>query len=251
MKRFFLQDLKRSFLNRGFFAGLFAVTAILVSASFHAPLDRSRSSYFIMMEVFAASGFTPFAAIFPGLAYASVFCEEYSSGYLKMIYSRMLPKKFGLIRIVTVALSGGMMLAVPFILVLGIAYRFGVPGIPSGSDEGLMAGTALIFYIENYGEWYIFLWKVLLGFLFGCVWALAGLAFAVWIPNKYVALIAPFVLYEALWLALGNIPVLNPIYLMRGDDLNDYPLSGFMECIYILLASVMVMWGLKRRERNG
>ena len=251
MKRFFLQDLKRSFLNRGFFAGLFAVTAILVSASFHAPLDRSRSSYFIMMEIFAASGFTPFAAIFPGLAYASVFCEEYSSGYIKMIYSRMLPKKFGLIRIVTVALSGGMMLAVPFILVLGIAYRFGVPGIPSGSDEGLMAGTALIFYIENYGEWYIFFWKVLLGFLFGCVWALAGLAFAVWIPNKYVALIAPFVLYEAMWLALGNIPVLNPIYLMRGDDLNDYPLSGFMECIYILFASVMVMWGLKRRERNG
>ncbi len=251
MKRFFLQDLKRSFLNRGFFAGLFAVTAVLVSASFHAPLDRSRSSYFIMMEIFAASGFTPFAAIFPGLAYASVFCEEYSSGYLKMIYSRMLPKKFGLIRIVTVALSGGMMLAVPFILVLGIAYRFGVPGIPSGSDEGLMAGTALIFYIENYGEWYIFFWKVLLGFLFGCVWALAGLAFAVWIPNKYVALIAPFVLYEAMWLALGNIPVLNPIYLMRGDDLNDYPLSGFMECIYILFASVMVMWGLKRRERNG
>ena len=107
MKRFFLQDLKRSFLNRGFFAGLLAVTWILVSAAFHAPLNRSRSSYFIMMEVFAASGFTPFAAIFPGLAYASVFCEEYGSGYLKMIYSRMPPEKFGLIRMVTVAISGG------------------------------------------------------------------------------------------------------------------------------------------------
>ncbi len=251
MKRFFLQDLKRSFLNRGFFAGLLAVTWILVSAAFHAPLNRSRSSYFIMMEVFAASGFTPFAAIFPGLAYASVFCEEYGSGYLKMIYSRMPPEKFGLIRMVTVAISGGTMLAVPFTIVLGIAYCFGIPGIPAGSDEGLMAGTALVFYIENYGEWYIFLWKVILGFLCGCVWALAGLAFAVWIPNKYVALIAPFVLYEAMWLALGNLPALNPVYLMRGDDLNNYPLSGCMECIYILLASVVVMWGLKRRYRNG
>ena len=251
MKGFFLQDLKRSFLNRGFFAGLFVVTCILVSAAFHAPLNRSRSSYFIMMEVFAASGFTPFAAIFPGLAYASVFCEEYSSGYLKMMYSRMLPTKFGLIRMVTVALSGGTMLAIPFIIVFGIAYYCGIPGIPTGSDEGLMAGTALVFYIENYGEWYIFLWKVILGFLFGCIWALAGLAFAVWLPNKYVALIAPFVLYEAMWLALGKISVLNPIYLMRGDDLNNYPLSGFMECIYILLASFAVMWGLKRRQRNG
>ncbi len=80
---------------------------------------------------------------------------------------------------------------------------------------------------------------------------MAGLAFAVWIPNKYVALIAPFVLYEAMWLALGKIPVLNPIYLMRGDDLNNYPLSGVMECVYILLVSFVVMRGLKRRGRNG
>jgi hypothetical protein len=82
-----------------------------------------------MIEVFAASGFTPFAAIFPGLAYVSVFCEEYSSGYIKMIYSRMLPGKYALTRIVTVALSGGTMLAVPFIIAL------------------------------NYGEWYIFFGK--------------------------------------------------------------------------------------------
>lgn len=251
MKGFFLQDLKRSFLNRGFFAGLFIVTWMLVSAAFHAPLDRSRSSYFIMAEIFAASGLTPFAAIFPGLAYASVFCEEYSSGYLKMIYSRMPPKKFGLIRMVTVALSGGTMFAIPFTVVLGIAYCCGVPGIPTGSDEGFMAGTALAFYIENYGEWYIFLWKVILGFLFGCIWALAGLAFSVWLLNKYVALIAPFVLYEAMWLALGKIPALNPIYLLRGDDLNNYSLSGLMEGMYILLASFAVMWGLKRRYRNG
>ena len=249
MKGFFLQDLKRSFLNRGFFAGLFVVTWILVSGAFHAPLDRSRSAYFIIVEVFAASGFTPFAAIFPGLAYASVFCEEYSSGYIKMIYSRMLPRKFALTRIVTVALSGGTMLAIPFIIVLGIAYCFGIPGIPAGTDDGFMAGTALVFYIESYGEWYIFLWKVILGFLFGCIWALAGLAFAVWIPNKYVALVAPFVLYEAMWLALGEMSALNPIYLMRGDDLNNYPLSGFIECMYILLVSFVIMRGLKRRGR--
>ena len=251
MKGFFWEDLKRSFLNTGFFAGLFVVVWILVSAAFHAPLDRSRSSYFIMMEIFAASGFGPFAAIFPGLAYASVFCEEYNSGYLKMVYSRMSPEKFGLTRIVTVALSGGTMLAIAFIIALSIAYCCGIPGIPTGSDEGLMAGTAMMSYIESYGDWYIFLWKVILGFLFGCIWALAGLAFAVWLPNKYVSLIAPFVLYEAMWLALGNVPILNPIYLMRGDDLNNYLLSGIMECIYILLAASVVMWELKRRYRNG
>ncbi|MDE6202802.1 MAG: hypothetical protein K2G19_04930, partial [Lachnospiraceae bacterium] len=209
------------------------------------------SSYFIMLEIFAASGFTPFAAIFPVLAYSSVFCEEYSSGYFVMIISRMSLVKFGIIRIITVALSGGVMLAIPFFIAMSIVYCCGIPGIPAGSDQGLMAGKALISYIENYGEWYIFFWKIVLGFLFGCTWALAGLAFAVWMPNKYVALLAPFVLYEAMWLALGEVPVLNPIYLMRGDDLNNYPLSGFMECVYILLAASLVLQGLKRRYRDG
>ena len=253
MKSFWRQDLRRGFLNAGFFAGLLAVAWILVAGSFQSPLNRSRSSYHILADIYAASGFGPFAAIFPGLAYASVFCEEYTSGYLKMILSRMSWKKFGLIRMLSAALPGGLMLALPIAAACGIAFTCGIPGIPSGSDRGLLDGTVVYYYIEHYGEWYIFAGKVLLGFLFGCMWALAGLAFAVWMPNKYVALIGPFVLYEAMWLSLGTgrLMVLNPIYMWRGNDLNSYPLSVLMECIYILLAAAAVMLGLKRRCRNG
>lgn len=251
MRGFFLQDLKRSFLNKGFFVGLLAVTWLLVDAVFQAPLNRTRSSYFILANVEAASGFGPFAAVFPSLAYASAFCEEYNSGYLKMIFSRISSKKFGIIRIITVALSGGVMVAVPILVSCGMAYYFGIPGIPGGNDEGMLDGMMMRSYIENYGDWYVFVWKVILGFLFGCMWALAGLAFAVWIPNKYVSLIAPFVLYETMWIGFYEIPLLNPIWLIRGDAINSYPLSGFMECVYILLAAIIVMLGLKRRFRNG
>ena len=89
MKSFWRQDLRRGFLNAGFFAGLLAATWILVNGSFQSPLNRSRSSYQIIADIFAASGFGPFAAIFPGLAYASVFCERYTTGYLNMILSTM------------------------------------------------------------------------------------------------------------------------------------------------------------------
>lgn len=251
MKSVFLQDLKRSFLNKGFLVGLLAVTWILVDAVFQAPLNRTRSSYFMLANVEAASGFGPFAAVFPSLAYASVFCEEYNSGYLKMIFSRMSSKKFGIIRIITVALSGGVMLAVPICISCSMIYYFGIPGVPTGSDEGMLDGLMMLSYIKNYGDWYIFVWKVILGFLFGCMWALAGLAFAVWIPNKYVSLIAPFVLYESMWIGFYEIPLLNPIWLMRGDALDNYPLSAFMEGAYILLAVIVVMLGLKRRFRHG
>lgn len=249
MRSFLWQDLKRSFLNTGFALGFLAVAMILVSAVVtQAPLDRSRSSYFIMANIYASSGFGPFAAVFPSLAYASVFCEEAGSGYLQMIFARMSARRFGLTRILTVALSGGVMIAAPIAITLGMAYYFGIPGIPEGSDEGLMAGSMIWDYVLKYGDWSVYVVKVTLGFLFGCLWALVGLAFAVWIPNKYVSLIAPFVLYEAIWLGL-DVEVLNPIFLLRGEEAGSYVLACFVQCIYILAVILVIMQGLKRRFR--
>ncbi len=252
MHGFIWKDMKRSFLNVGFFVGMASVAALLLTAVITgAPLDRTRSSYYILANVFAASGFGPFAAVFPVLAYATRFCEEYQSGYYRMIFSRMSPTRFGRIRICSVALSGGVMLAVPIASACIMAYILGVPGVPQGSDEGLLDGTIILTYIVKYGDWYIAIGKTVLGFLFGCVWALVGFAFAVWIPNRYVALIAPFVLYESLWIALYQIIWLNPIFLLRGDDVGSYPLAAGVECVYIIAVSTVIMAGLVRRYRNG
>lgn len=252
MKSFFWKDLKRSFLNPGFFAGLAAVTALLLGTVVTmSVLDGSRSSYFILFDAFGASGFGPFAPVFPVLAYATSFCEEYQSGYYRLIFARMSPMRFGRIRICTVALSGGVMFAVPFAIVCLMAFTLGAPGVPRGSDEGMLEGMILLAYITKYGDWYIGVGKTLIGFLFGCVWALVGLAFAVWIPNRYVALIAPFVLYESLWLSLAEVPLLNPISLYRGESLNSYPLTVAMECVYLVVVIPVIMAGIRRRHRDG
>ncbi len=252
MAGFFWKDLKRSFFNFGFVCGTVAVAFILLSAVvIGAPLDRSRSSYYILYNVFGASGFTPFAAVFPVLAYATGFCEEYQSGYYRMIFARMSPVEFGRTRIVTVALSGGVMIALPIALACAMAYTFGVPGVPQGSDSNMLNDTVMLIYILKYGDWYIAVGKTILGFLFGSVWALVGFAFAVWIPNRYVALIAPFVLYETLWLGLVKVRWLNPIYLLRGDDVDSYPLAAAMEGVYLLVVSAVIIAGLVRRYRNG
>ena len=96
MNGFFWKDMKRSFLNVGFFAGMAAVAALLTAAVVTGtPPERIRSSYYILFNVFGASGFGPFAAVFPVLAYAARFCEEYQSGYYRMIFSRMSPVRFG------------------------------------------------------------------------------------------------------------------------------------------------------------
>ena len=252
MNGFFWKDMKRSFLNVGFFVGMASVSALLTAAvATGTPPERIRSSYYILFNVFGASGFGPFAAVFPVLAYATRFCEEYQSGYYRMIFARLSPVQFGRIRILTVALSGGVMIAVPIALSCIMAYTFGVPGVPGDSDVGMIEGTVIFTYIMKYGDGYVAVGKTVLGFLFGCVWALVGFAFAVWIPNRYVALIAPFVLYESLWIALYQIIWLNPIFLLRGDDVGSYPLAAGVECVYIIAVSTVIMAGLVRRYRNG
>ena len=91
--------------------------------------------------------------------------------------------------------------------------------------------------------------KVVLGFLFGAAWALVGLAFAVWMPNKYVSLIAPFVLYQSLWILLDK-SILNPVKLVNGDGIG-HLLSAVMECVWIFAAAAVSMAGFKRRCQDG
>ena len=247
-----MEGYEKKFPKCGVFVGMASVAALLMAAvATGTPPGRIRSSYYILFNVFGASGFGPFAAVFPVLAYATRFCEEYQSGYYRMIFSRMSPVRFGRIRICSVALSGGVMLAVPIASACIMAYILGVPGVPQGSDEGLLDGTIMLTYIVKYGDWYIAVGKTVLGFLFGCVWALMGFLFAVWIPNRYVALIAPFVLYESMWIGLDGIVWLNPIRLLRGDDVGSYPLAAGVECVYIIVVSNVIMAGLVRRYRNG
>lgn len=251
MKNFFLQDLKRSIINPGFWAGMvFALATLLPAAVLDTPLNGSRSYLFGFGNIFHASGFSPFAAIFPVLAYAAVYCEEYNSGYLRMILHRTGYAGFMKVRAVTVACSGGMMIMLPITAVCLMVYIGGAPGIPADSDEGLLAGTKIMEALIKYGDWYVVAGKVVLGFLFGALWALVGFAFAVWIPNRYVSLLAPFILYDTLWLFIGNRPF-NPVYLLSGDDVGQgyYPLAVLIDLLYIGITIPVIYAGIKQEKK--
>lgn len=252
MKSFFTQDLKRSIINPGFFAGIVFVFAILLPPTvLDMPLDGSRSYLYGFGNIFHASGFSPFAAIFPVLAYAAVYCEEYNSGYLRMILHRTGYAGFLRVRATTVACSGGILIALPVTAVCLLVYMGGAPGVPTGSDSEILAGSKIIESIAKYGDWYVIGGKVTLGFLFGALWALVGFAFAAWIPNRYVSLLAPFILYDTLWLFIGFKPY-NPVHLLSGDDVGrgNYPLAILIDLLYISVALSAIYVGCYR-EKGG
>lgn len=243
--KFFQDDVERAFKTKGFWVAIVLLSIVFIHAiRLNTNLDGSVSTYEIISVAMGLSGFTPFAAIFPVLGYSVVFCEEYHSGYLKMITSRMSWKKYGIVRIISVGVSGGIIIAIPIMMVCIIGYICGVHGMP---QNGLYAGTHIQYLIENYGDAYLLIGKVILGFIFGALWALVGLGISVWFCNRYVALIAPFILYEVMWILLYKVPYLNPIYMIRGDDLGSYFFSGIMELIYTIVAILFVWAGLLRR----
>ena len=252
MKSFFLQDLRRSIINPGFFVGIIFVLAVLMPAAvLDTPLNGSRSYLHGFGNVFHASAFSPFAAVFPVLAYAAAYCEEHNSGYLKMILHRTGYAGFLRVRAVTVACSGGMLIALPVTIVCLIVYIGGVPGLPTGSDSEILTGSKLIEAIIKYGDRYEVGGTIVLGILFGALWALVGFAFAVWIPNRYVSLLEPFILYDTLWLFIGDRSF-NPVFLLSGDDVGhgSYPLAVFFDLIYIAASISIIYVGIRQERKN-
>ena len=247
MKKFFWIDLKRAFLCKGFYLAFIIICLIFARAiEQNIPFDLNPSCYEIIVAATALSGFTPFAAIFPSIAYSIAFSSECSSGYIKMIAARMEAKKFAKMRIITVGFTGGLIIALPMLIMCLLAYSVGEPGMPT---TGLYQGTRIEYYITHYGDWYVLCGKVILGFLFGAIWSICSLAFAAWTCNKYMALICPFIVYELMWVMFYKIKFINPIFLIRGDDIQSYPLAVLMEIVYIALMSIAAYIGIKRRMK--
>jgi len=177
----------------------------------------------------ALSGFTPFAVIFPVLIYSTMFCEEYNSGFIKSIILRIGGKKYMLSRIFATAISGAATIGISFSLLSVCLLVIGVPT----TRENVQAFTNTIWwpYVQIGGGALVLLGKIVLGAMFGAVWGLVALYVSTIFANRYVTLIAPFVLYQALWVIFQRIPYLNPLLLLRGD----YPATGFVGSFLFIL----------------
>lgn len=188
----------------------------------------------------ALSGFTPFAAIFPMLVYSTMFCEEYNSGYIKQIVLRIGGRRYLLSRILATAVSGAATLGVSMFLLSAFLLAIGVPS----TKENAYMFKSLIWgpYVDIAGGALVLLAKTVLASLFGAVWALVALWISTIMPNRYVTLIAPFAIYQALWILLQSLPHINPLRLLRGDLLAAGFVGSFPYIVLIQLGAI-ILWG--------
>lgn len=231
----------------------FAVGLLLIlHPLFNAPGAWTHYSPMMLLSFpLATSDFTPFAALFCVLPFADSFCEDYNSNYVNSIVLRTGTRKYARQRCFSTAISGGIIMsAIMFITILFCILAAGQPDTPEsvsflGNSIWMKMGIVLLW-----NGALLYICRVLFAFLFGALWALTGLAISTAITNRYVTLIAPFVLYQVLWFFL-NEKAINPVYLLRCDS-NFIPSFGFaltFQLLCIVLCAVISYLGIRKKVR--
>ena len=197
----------------------------------------------------ATSDFTPFASMFCVLPFAESFCEDLNSGFAFEITQRIGAKQYARKRVLSTALSGGIVTAL-IMLVTIIVCCVGA-GQPDTTDTVAFMNNSIwgkLGILTTAHGSILYALRVFVAFLFGMLWALVGMCVSVLIPNRYVTLIAPFVLYQMLWFLLDETAV-NPVYMFRGDS-NYIPSFVFLVCwqvAWLAFCALFSYIGMTRR----
>ena len=188
------------------------------------------------------SGYDLFAPILAVLPAATLFCEDYNSGYIKYILNRT--EKCWYIRetLLCSSISGGLAIFLPCFLP-GLFYlangklntleNMNQWGISTSFDETVYAQMQYVW-----GGLLLSHMLMALAFLFGAIWSNVGLLVSVIFPNKYLALAAPFALYFSVHLIFyrtESLLVLSPVNMLM-------PNASFIPfTLYPLLFEILLL----------
>ena len=200
----------------------------------------------LLSEPLALSSFTPFAVLFCALPYSISFCEDYNSGYMRTIIVRIGKFRYIANRIISVMFSGTLAMGIPIATIILLCVIGATQPITQDTLDWLPRNW--IPYTQHMSGLWMFILKILLAMLFGAVWSLMALFISTLIPNRYVTLIAPFVIYQAMWALLPESQW-NPLYQLRAD-FEGLPSIWFSFTYQICLTCILVFasaLGMRRR----
>lgn len=213
------EDLKRFFTGSRLYISLFVSLAILLRPLIETIVTGGSGTFLTLQTLpFGLSDYSPFAAIFCVLPFSDSFCEDYNSGIAVSIAQRIGPRRYALGRCASVALSGGITMGLIVWITLSLCFVLATEPDTAESVQFFIAGNSLWYRMDLLFRFHglgVMGFRVLFGFLFGCVWAMVGLVISTLAVNRYITYVAPFVIYQAGWFLIDGD--WNPVRLLRGD----------------------------------
>lgn len=219
----------------------------------HNTMGQAQDTQSMVVNLFALSIYTLILGILPGIPYGFSLLEEKQSGYLRFKLLRMSPKRYIKNKMLCVAVTGACSVIMPYIIIVAVLLRYGET---TTSQRHMQVLETLVWgkvmYVWN-GNFVIFLKGVLL-LLFGVFWAEITLLITLFVHNKYIAFVLPYVIYEILFFLGKNnvLSLINPRFMIRYDQSIERPLWLPFVCfaIYIFVVLLLNYYIFKRQVKN-
>ena len=147
------------------------------------------------------SGFDLFAPALAALPAATIFCDDFACGYTKSILLRSRKGKYIDETLICSSLSGGLAIFLPSLLSSIFFIFIGEPNLVENTAAGSVTFLDQSIFSKVQFVWgggAVVLLLLVLSFLFGASWSNIGLCISTIIPNRYVAIAAPFAIYFGL-----------------------------------------------------
>lgn len=248
-------------LKRYLVSPIFAVTVIAALAIIVYPIfdnlkrifNNPQSYLFYISGVHTFGTFDLFAPAIAAIPCSTAFYNDYGTGYCKFILPRTSRLKYLLSKVIICGITGGLALSIPIFLLYVFLWLF---GNPHTSDMNLLQGSVLgnIEYANNGLNVMIVL--LALTFLFGIAWSLVGLTVSAFIPNKFAAIAAPFMIYFALSTVLSlddTMFVFNPMNMLYPNALNipSIVFCFIYQIVMIIISASIFIIRAYRRLKNA
>lgn len=207
-------------------------------------------------NVYALSIYMSVAGMFPQLPYSFSLADEKKSGVLRFELNRYGYRRYFSGKVVAVAISGMLATTLPYLVILLISTICGTPTTAQNhirAIDSLVWGT--LFKYKNGGALILLLKGVLVA-LFGIFWAELVFLITLFIYNKYIAFILPFIIYILLQVLTPDIGLLsyaNPRFMIRYDEKigASLKLPFILFGIYIILTIFVADIKFRRMVKNG
>ena len=171
----------------------------------------------------ARSGFDLFAPILAVLPASTVYCDDYSSGYIRNILIRQRRNIYARETFICSTVAGGLSIFLPCLISSLFYILVGEPNLKQNlivNSASLLSETIFSELQFVWGGLLVVFFLLFLAFLFGAVWSNFGLCISIYAPNRYIALASPFAIYFALHLLLyrtHTFLLFSPVNMLMAD----------------------------------
>ena len=257
-------DFCRAFFSFGFLLAVVGMCAALFSGASTEGIVmkdiNNRGDVLYLYTVAHVQGFSMLSVIFATLPYATSFCTDWNSQFIRPTVIRTNIKSYSISKVFTCALSSGSAVAlgeILFIFLLRLYFplveRQG-PGFDNAvSDQvygSLLSSGNFTAYFAS---------KILISFFAAAFFAVLALWISTYLSNVFVTLASPvlfFLFITRLTRLIGLPPWLDLSSALSGMFYSGKPFFSLLNSIFLcsflcILMGILTVWQLKRRLEHG